>query len=518
MKQDDMLHEAIEAFKHGDYHKTINVCEHLTKSINNSKIYNLYGLALQKNNQIKNSIEKFNKALQIEPENCETCNNLAISLKYNSQLNLSEKMYTKCLKINPNYLPGIINFALLKESKNEIKQAIELFLKALEIKPNSNIQYILNKLTQLYLSVGKLEEAKSYASKSINIDSHDINSYKILSELTNHNENLKIIKKMEEMINSSQITDKGAIILSFSLGKAYESINNYREAYNYFAKGNKLKKEITKSNLGELNKLKENIIDIFKDLNLNKIQKNFDKKTPIFIVGMPRSGTTLVEQIISSHKEVLATGENGILLKVVAKNFLKKDQLQKKLFHEDLLSKINLIQKDYLDVVMERNFKSNILTDKSLENIFFLGFIKIYFPNSKIILTEREIKNVFWSIYKTNFLTNYMNWTYDKNEIINYYKIYKELVKFWTNIISKDIYTINYENLIDNQNFEIKKLINFCGLKWDPSCLNPQNNSSPIKTASILQARKTIYSSSKNSIDNYSIYLKDVFELLDNNK
>ena len=111
-----------------------------------------------------------------------------------------------------------------------------------------------------------------------------------------------------------------------------------------------------------------------------------------------------------------------------------------------------------------------------------------------------------------------MNWTYDKNEIINYYKIYKELVKFWTNIISKDIYTINYENLIDNQNFEIKKLINFCGLKWDPSCLNPQNNSSPIKTASILQARKTIYSSSKNSIDNYSIYLKDVFELLDNNK
>ena len=86
------------------------------------------------------------------------------------------------------------------------------------------------------------------------------------------------------------------------------------------------------------------------------------------------------------------------------------------------------------------------------------------------------------------------------------------------NCTSKDIYTINYENLIDNQNFEIKKLINFCGLKWDPSCLNPQNNSSPIKTASILQARKTIYSSSKNSIDNYSIYLKAVFELLDNNK
>ena len=183
-----------------------------------------------------------------------------------------------------------------------------------------------------------------------------------------------------------------------------------------------------------------------------------------------------------------------------------------------MLSKINLIQKDYLDVVRDRNFKSNILTDKSLENIFFLGFIKIYFPNSKIILTEREIKNVFWSIYKTNFLTNYMNWTYDKNEIINYYKIYKELVKFWTNLISKDIYTINYENLIDNQDFEIKKLIKFCDLKWDPSCLNPQNNSSPIKTASILQARKTIYSSSKNSIDNYSIYLKDVFKLLDNNK
>ena len=517
MKEEDVLKKPLEAFKNGDYQKTISICENLVKSFNNSKIYNLYGLALQKNNLFKGSIEKFNQALKIDPNNYEIYNNLAISFKYNSQLNLSQKMYEKCLEINPNYLVGIINYALLKEQKNEIEEAIKHLLKSLTIKPNPNIIFVLNKLTLLHLSIGKFKDAKSFALKSIDINPYDINSYKTLSDLTDHKNNKSIIKKMEEMIIAPQITKQGEIILSFSLGKAYGSINNFSKAFSYFERGNELKKQITKSNLNELIKLKKNIIEIFKNLNLSKINKNCEKKNIIFIIGMPRSGTTLIDQIISSHNEVISTGENGFLLKVIVQNFLRDNQLQKKLIKKDLLNKLNLIQKEYLKIVIERNIKSDIFTDKSLENIFFLGFIKIYFPNSKIILTEREFKNIFWSIYKTNFRSNYMNWTYDKREIISYFKIYKELVEFWNSLIPKDIYRINYENLIDNQHYEIKKLIKFCDLKWDSRCLDHQKNISIIKSASVLQARKPIYKSSKNSTENYSIYLKDMFKIIDNN-
>ena len=368
----------------------------------------------------------------------------------------------------------------------------------------------------MHLHLGKYEDAKFYANKAIEINPNDIHAYLTLSELTNHKLDRYIINKMNEMINSPKITEIGSIMLSFALGKAYEYIDDFDQAFKSFEFGNNLKKKNTKSNLNDVVNFKNQIINIFKKINLYKINKKTSRKKVIFIVGMPRSGSTLVEQIISSHNKVLGTAENGALMSVLLKEFFQdqKGSLPASLIKKDLLNNQNIIQSNYFKMLSDRNFNSEVYTDKSLENFLFLGFIKIYFPNAKIIILERDIKNVYWSIYKTNFVASFMNWTYDFKEINKYYKNYLEIINFWKALIPKDIYTVKYEKLVDDPIVEIKSLINFCGLKWDPNCLNHQNNKSGIQSASMFQARRPIYKNSKNTIERYLPYLNDIFKSL----
>lgn len=160
------------------------------------------------------------------------------------------------------------------------------------------------------------------------------------------------------------------------------------------------------------------------------------------------------------------------------------------------------------------NISSKVITDKTIQNYLWVGFIKIFFPNSKIIICNRNPKDICTSIYKINFSNGFMDWSYDQKDIVNFYNLYSELISFWRSKFTKDIYNLNYENLIKNSEIEIKKLISFCELDWDNNCLNHTQNNSAINTASNYQARKPIYNSSINSYKMYEKYLHPMFELI----
>ena len=268
--------------------------------------------------------------------------------------------------------------------------------------------------------------------------------------------------------------------------------------------------------LPQLFKMKNDLIKCFEDIKFSKFKKdNLDKKV-IFVVGLPRSGTTLVEQIISSHSDVSSLGEIQILKKIIHKSFYKDDEIEKKIILDDASSNLNLLQKQYFESLNNIN-TLDIITDKSIENFFYIGFIKIYFPNSKIILLKRDLKNVFLSIFQTDFMSPFMNWSYDKNAILDYIQLYSDLINFWKKLLPDELYTVEYEKLIQDPTLEIKSLINFCDIQWDPKCLNHEKNASGIQTASMLQARKPIYKSSGDKFKNYSVYFKDILKLLEEN-
>ena len=230
---------------------------------------------------------------------------------------------------------------------------------------------------------------------------------------------------------------------------------------------------------------------------------------------MPRSGTTLVEQIISSHPDVFGCDEQFFIPKIINENFknhnmniffkdvVKFDKNNLKLFGEQYISKVEKISKG--------TFRT---TDKLPANFFWIGFIKLILPNSKIIHCYRNPRDNCFSIYKNHFPGGNINYAYTLKEIVEYYNIYLDLINYWNVNFPKFLYNLNYENLITNSNSEIPKLINFCDLEWNKECLNFKKNNRAIHTASDVQARKNLYSSSIDSWKNYESFLSDDFEKL----
>ena len=511
------INNIIQNLNKREFSKVITTCEKLIKKkIKHTIIFNLYGLAYQKQGLFLESIKAFEKSIELQNDNYQAINNLAVSFKSINKNNLAEKFYQECLRLKPDHVIAILNYANLKEKINKFEDAIKLYLKALKFKKEVNEVYVFLKLSDLYLSIGNLEKAKDFAQKIVEKKPDNIAGHVQLSKFINYKNDKKHFLQMEKIIHQKHLNNDEIMDLSFPLGAAYEVKKNYEKAFKFFNQGNNLKRKKIRYDLNNHIQLQNSIIKVFENIKDLEIVKEPFKSKIIFICGMPRSGTTLIEQIISSHNEVLLTGENNFLGTYIKENFLNGFVLSQKKITKEIYSKNNSFQNFISRSLIEHNFKSQVFTDKSVQNFLWIGFIKLFFPNAKIIVTDRNSKDICLSIFKINFKNGFMNFAYDQKDIANFYNLYFDLINYWKKLFPKEIYTVKYENLIENNVIETKKIINFCNLEWDQNCLRHDKNKSTIKTASVSQARKPIYKSSINLSDNYSKYLNEMFSLLKN--
>ena len=496
-----------------NYKKVIDGCNKiLKKNPNVPYVLNLCGLALQGTNDTLASINCFNKAIEIEPDNVAAINNLANSYKALSKFDIAEKLYLKILKTNPKYIRALNNYANLKQQIGDFNGCIELYLKALEIKPNVNI---LLSLASAYQEIGNFKKCKEIANKALTIQPRNTSIHKLISSITNYkNENDHLIV-LENLNKDKNLRSEQLIDLSFALGKAYEDIGNYEKSFENLEKGNKSKKTKINYQIDNQVKLFKSITKTFDDLDLKSLKQTSKNKSIIFICGMPRSGTTLIEQIIAAHPQVSGAGELIYLQNSIEKNFIENFKLNKQKIINEASSNNNIIENKYFESLNFHKFNSIMITDKAPQNFRWIGFIKIFFPNAKIIHCNRNAKDNCLSLFKNNFASSHMDWTYDQKDIAEYYNLYYGLMKFWNKKLPNDIYNANYERIVQNKEIEIKKLIEFCGLKWDSACLNHHKHiKTPISTVSVVQARKPIYSSSLNSNNKYSKYLNSLYSSL----
>jgi hypothetical protein len=351
------------------------------------------------------------------------------------------------------------------------------------------------------------------------IDPDDINANKTLSSIykyskENH-EAMTHLAKMKNISKKIELSDNQKKTIFFSLGKAFDDLKDPETAIRYLSQGNQLFKKINKSNIVEEENVMNNMQKIFKDIDLNISHKHFSKKKIIFICGMPRSGTTLVEQIMSSHKQVYGAGELPFLTNIVHDNFFNDDKAEKQRIIEHQNSLTNLSNDKYFEKLNPYNIDQEVLTDKAPFNFKWIGFIKIFFPNCKIIHCKRNPQDNCLSIYKNSFSSSIMNWAYDQKDISRYYNNYRSMMEFWYSKIPDFIHTAEYEKIVSDKEKEISKLLDFCELEKDDNCFNHHKNTkTPIKTVSISQAREPVYNSSVNSGNYYKDYLKEMFENL----
>ncbi len=234
---------------------------------------------------------------------------------------------------------------------------------------------------------------------------------------------------------------------------------------------------------------------------------------------MPRSGTTLLHQLIASGEGVEGVGESSVIPSFFEKNIFSKDFFNKiyqsgKFNQKHLIEISNLLGENFSAI---QTTKKNIIVDKNPSNFFWIGFIKLLFPNSKIIHIRRNLKDVCLSVYKNIFGVKQMDWSYNPNNIVKYVEIYLQVIKFWKTRYKGSIYEIDYEKIINNKNDETKKLFSFCELDWSENIFNFYKTAKSIRTASQYQVKKPIYKSSVNISENYSKYLTFLDKLNKNN-
>lgn len=451
------------------------------------------------------AIKHFQYAIVFNPRFAKAHNNLGRLYKKIGKNQEAGENFDKALVIKPNYAEAAFFRGVIFQNDGDLKNAICFFQKSLEINP---------KLVNAYNNIGLCEKALNETEKAIKafedailINPNFASAYYNLSRFKNYIFKEKQILKMQLLLNNDGVILSDLILINFTLANVNDSLGNKDGFFKYLDEANRLRKEKLNYSFSSSQKLFSNIYKIFANVS-NPIKKSLtiDKvtKQPIFILGMPRSGTTLVEQIISSHKSVYGAGELSTLTKL----------LLPKLNDEDILSEKNLIKirEKYLDSLAHFNDSASIITDKETSNFQNIGFIFSMFPNAKIVHLKRDPRAVCWSIYKSNWSGTGYGYSYNIDDLVKFYGLYSELMEFWHNKFPGEIYDICYEDLTINQEKEIKRLLEYCELEWDENCLNFHKNKRAIKTASSSQVREKMY---QGSSDNWRKYETHIQPLID---
>lgn len=397
------------------------------------------------------------------------------------------------------YLKKINSLILQKK----IVEALNLIKKLLINDPNNTKLLLL--LGGCYRSLGKFDNARDAYSKIIKIDFTNTTAHRLYGEYIDindcHDHEINL-NKLKNLI----LSDEKKIDLFFSYGNFYEKLKEYKKAAFYFKKANTIKKNIRPFNFNYLKKHFENIKYIYKNLNINRLSLK-NQKNIIFIVGLPRSGTSLVEAILGANKKVYNAGEIPNLNQTIKINFVENGELNLSKIKKIISYNPEAIYNDYINFLNLGQLSQSIITDKNTENFKFLGFVNIFFSNSKIINCNRNKFDNSFSLYKTNFNSQRLDWTNNESEINLYKDMYYDLIKILKTKLGNQVFDINYEDLITNSNKTIRDLINYCNLDYSKIYENFYlHNTSPVKTASSNQIREPIQKKNLFKYDNFKEY------------
>ncbi len=372
------------------------------------------------------------------------------------------------------------------------------------IKKFPNKSDLYHKLGINFSIIGDANKALDNFNKATDID---IN-YGISHYQASKIKNLISEKKLEVLLSiydEKKVIDENYIFLGLAISNYLEPRKEYSRSFYYLKKSNsffkdKFIKEWSINSEFLFFKRVKILFNKFENLNLNLKEIKY---SPIFILGLPRSGTTLIEQILASHPKIHAKGELPYIHNYFQKKFPFLFSREIKAPNEDYLSSLSEdLQKEYESKL---NYKKFLITDKAPLNFMYLGFLKKIF-NAKIILCTRNRKDNILSIFQTFFANLNYKYSYNLNDLTKYYELYADLLSFWK-IKEIDHLQVKYEDVVNNKKFEINRILNYLKINYDKNIEKFYLNNRPVLTASYHQVRKPLY---ETSIDKWKNYEKDL--------
>jgi len=424
--------------------------------------------------------------------------NLHVDLK---EFESAVSCYQKAIKLKPDLVAAYNNLGLAFRGLNDFSNAVENYEKAIKLKQD-HVGAHYN-LAQAYKEKGDFKKAINSYQTAIKHEPENLSHYNFLSELKKDILDLALKQKIEKIIKNNKCTKRTAAYGNYLLAKYERKEKNYEKEINFLIEGhqNFFDSDKKRFDLG-IKYCFDNALQISEKITVeNDHKKDENQIKPIFIIGVPRCGSTLIEKIIGSGKKIIPLGEETTVLE----DFVNKSILGKKSLN---IGYSSIVKKELFEIYKARGLISKkcdyIFTDKSLNNFFYLNLIKEIYPNAKIINCSRDILSSIMSIFQNN-LTE-LAWCHNLENIFKYFNNYFEIIKNFNKFNPGMIYELKFDELVNKPEEESKKIMQFCELPWDTQCLEFYKRKNLIsKTASNIQIRKAIY---KHSSDRYLPYKK----------
>lgn len=416
--------------------------------------------------------------------------------------------YRHALGKTPSHDRAANNIGTMLEKNGDEKTAEEFYERA--IKANPKNPQAQNNLGALLSARGDLERAGACFLAAIDADPFFIHAHFNLSTLKKYTPDDPHLAAMEKLVpHAPDIPVDARLRLWFSLGKAWEDIGRYDDSFAAYARGNSIQRALIQYDEKIVD---ESTLDIGRRFNKALTATNtagFSDETPIFIVGMPRSGTTLIEQILSSHSAVFGAGELQDLCDSIKETW----KIAPGISYVDHLKnasteELQTLGQSYIEKIRRLNGSAPRITDKMPGNYFYVGLIHKILPNAKIIHCMRAPMDTCFSNYSRLFKES-MPFTYNLEELGRYWRRYDSLMQHWKNILPDDaILDVRYEDVVADLEGQTRRLLDYCGLPWEDGCLAFHQNKRLVKTASIAQVRQPIYQSSVARWEHFARHLE----------
>ncbi|MDP3482189.1 MAG: sulfotransferase [Sulfuricella sp.] len=506
------------------------------------------GAVLLEEERAQEAIEPLEQALRINPDYTEALCNLGMVRNALDQHDAAFPLLQRALQLRPAYAEAYVGLARVYFEKENFPEAEQCARRAVELAPEKAEMY--SQLGGIYTEMARSSEAETLYRRALEIDPECNDALLGLGHLSMEggdmelaeslfrqalandtdnlparfhlaqvrkvkagDENLSALEAAEVAARNSEhpLPAKKAMALHFALGKCYDDSGEYDKAFPHFLEGCRLKRATFDYDANEVTRHFDSIMRVFSPATIERLRGAGDASpVPIFVLGMPRSGTTLTEQIIASHPDVHGAGELPDLLAIAQRAVAGASYPQ----NMQAIDRAQLTAwgADYVAGLQQRAPDARYITDKMPANFFAVGLIHLMLPNAKIIHVNRNPVDTCLSCF-TRLFNRKQNQTYDLAELGRYYVDYARLMEHWRKVLPAGSFLdVRYEDIVADQEAQTRSMIEHCGLEWNDACLDFHKHKRSIRTASVTQVRQPIYSS---SVERWRPYEKFLGPLLD---
>lgn len=507
--------EAVHALNHGDWLRAQDLAMHLIREVPlHAGVYFVAGVAARELSQVPLALECLQRAVHLNPARADYMAQLARGLAQASEPGRAIEAADKALALGSADAMSLDTLGVVYTQVHDHAKAARMFGNVVKLEPN-HARYRFNYATSL-VHAGDLEGAERELEACLALDPRYWKAHLSLAQLRRQTTSQNHLDRLQSLLPEVAGDTNGELFLNLAISKELEDLGDYPRAFEHLTTGKGAARRSREYNPANDEALIAEIRDAFPG-RLSP-DAGCDSEEPIFVMGMPRTGTTLIERIISSHPDVYPAGELqnfGIALKRASGS-----RTQPMLDIDTIVRARSLdwrrLGQQYIASTRPATAQRPRFVDKLPHNFLFAGFIAAALPNARLICLHRDPMDTCLSNFRQLFSLNsrYYDYSFDLLDTGRYYIQFHRLMRFWREQLPGRILEIEYETIVDDQEASTRRLLEFCGLPWNDACLRFEENEAPVATASAVQVRSPMYRSAMKRWKRYESQLLDLERML----